>query len=668
MRDRTSRCNPTAGCILDSLASAIPAFHSKNKTLIQKNKKERLKSSDMIILKQHSIHENDSRKSDTIVRASHLPSEQVQKGAIIPYVGKKRSRIENEPTGIMALVCQEKSQQDIVVPQSKRTRSSPRKSECTWSRRLPDERRSGTFGISSQDKSNLDQSHNSPRKSIPRKSIRYELVHQTSRDSERYDDDIEFEINGDSTSSTQANELTIEQNVSTKVITPSPKRKFVRKSVEQDGRNILNDMNSSVESHTMHVNIKPNESSTRRKKRVSRFRNKRLTLALTKSVTVGKKTIPSRAMVTPDLRPVAHGDKEGSHSDVFSIEKNGKFAVIKPKRGRKEQFIGIPPSKASSMGKHENNALDTIEELSKRVEENRKNAQIGIKLHFEKSPSFSETQLNDGLSKTNLEEERCVRDFVSYMDQMILQIEELKERVQKSAGADLVSLNKLKKKFRLPTENDLFIGNVNTNVSQKSKDAKRKTHVRNGENDTRASKLEAASPSPLSRSKRNDFAYGDCSDEDELIRVHERENRKMIDFSDSDDSSIESNASVELEDSELSKKRPQERRAALLQRNDTLAHVGIGNDSTEQISKTAISSVVTVSLQNQKRPESKLPRKPCKKIISSFLDGIDHNELLERKWREEEARALIVTEREREIPENDSDSDSNSEVSLSLFL
>jgi hypothetical protein len=654
---------------LDSLALAIPAFHSKNKLLTQKNINERLKSSNVTILKQGSIHENDSGKSDTIVRASHLPSEQVQKGAIIPYVGKKRSRIENEPTGIMALVCHEKSEQDIVVSQPKRTRSSPRKSESTWSSRLRDERRSGTFGISSQDKSNLDQLHNSPRKSIPRKSIRYELVHQTSRDSERYDnDDIEFEINGDSASSTQANELTTEQDVSSKVITPSPKRKYVRKSVKQDGRNILNDMNSSVESNSTHINIKPNEGSTRRKKRVSRFRNKRLTLALTKSVTVGKRTVPSRAMVTPDLRPVAHGDKEGPNSDVFAIEKNGKIAVIKPKRGRKEKFIGIPPSEASSMGKNENNALDTIEELSRRVEENRKNAQIGIKLHFEKSPSFSETQVNEGFSKNNLQDERCVRDFVSYMDQMILQIEELKERVQKSAGADLISINKLKKKFRLPTENDLFIGNANTNVSKNSRDAKRKINIRNGKNDTRASELEAASSSPLSRSKRNHFTYGDCSNEDEMTRVHERENRIMIDCSDSDDSSIASNASVEIEGSELSKERPPERRAALLQRNDTLAHVGIGNDSIDQISKTAISSVVTVSLQNRKRPESKLTPKPCKKIISSFLDGIDHNELLERRWREEEARALIVTEREREIPENDSDSDSNSEVSLSLFL
>jgi len=665
MRGQNSRCNPTAGCILDSLALAIPTFHSKNEILKRKDGKSCLQSTIVSISKQHSVGEDDSKKCDAFVRASRLTSEQVKKDAIIPYVGKKRSRIEKEPTGILALVFQDKNQQGMGVSHVKRTKSSPRKSESKWS----SERHAETFDSSSRHYSDLNQIHNVPRKSIPRKSVRDVSVHRKTRDSRKDEDDNEFEINCDDSSVTPVNEGTKETNLSSKVITPSPKRKVVRNHVEQDGRNILSDINSQVESKCIQVNVKQKESSFRRKKRVSRSRNKRLTLALAKSVTLGKKTIPSRSAVTPDLRPVTHGETKELNVDSLTKEKNRNHVLMKPRKGRKEIFIGIPPSEASSLDKYEKSGKDTLEELSKRVEENRKIAQMGINLQFQKSQSFIETPFDINVSNGIIRNERCIRDIVSYMDQMIHQMKELKERVQKSDGVDLISITKLKKKFKLPTENEIFIGKTNTT------DAKRKSNLENGGNEVALSESDTVSPSSLSRPKNNSVELHDNrSDEDEFTHVNERKRRRLVDFSDSDDSSVESNASSKRIVSEASKKRVLEKRMLLLQQNDTLVNVGVSNDSQTKINNSSMTSVVTVSPQPCKRVESFVSGasqpsfKPYTKITPSFLDGIDHKALLERRWQEEEARAIVLAESEKEIPGNDSDSDSDSDMSLSLFL
>lgn len=665
MRGQNSRCNPTAGCILDSLALAIPTFHSKNEILKRKDGKSCLQSTIVSISKQHSVGEDDSKKCDAFVRASRLTSEQVKKDAIIPYVGKKRSRIEKEPTGILALVFQDKNQQGMGVSHVKRTKSSPRKSESKWS----SERHAETFDSSSRHYSDLNQIHNVPRKSIPRKSVRDVSVHRKTRDSRKDEDDNEFEINCDDSSVTPVNEGTKETNLSSKVITPSPKRKVVRNHVEQDGRNILSDINSQVESKCIQVNVKQKESSFRRKKRVSRSRNKRLTLALAKSVTLGKKTIPSRSAVTPDLRPVTHGETKELNVDSLTKEKNRNHVLMKPRKGRKEIFIGIPPSEASSLDKYEKSGKDTLEELSKRVEENRKIAQMGINLQFQKSQSFIETPFDINVSNGIIRNERCIRDIVSYMDQMIHQMKELKERVQKSDGVDLISITKLKKKFKLPTENEIFIGKTNTT------DAKRKSNLENGGNEVALSESDTVSPSSLSRPKNNSVELHDNrSDEDEFTHVNERKRRRLVDFSDTDDSSVESNASSKCIVSEASKKRVLEKRMLLLQQNDTLVNVGVSNDSQTKINNSSMTSVVTVSPQPCKRVESFVSGasqpsfKPYTKITPSFLDGIDHKALLERRWQEEEARAIVLAESEKEIPGNDSDSDSDSDMSLSLFL
>ena len=665
MRGQNSRCNPTAGCILDSLALAIPTFHSKNEILKRKDGKSCLQSTIVSISKQHSVGEDDSKKCDAFVRASRLTSEQVKKDAIIPYVGKKRSRIEKEPTGILALVFQDKNQQGMGVSHVKRTKSSPRKSESKWS----SERHAETFDSSSRHYSDLNQIHNVPRKSIPRKSVRDVSVHRKTRDSRKDEDDNEFEINCDDSSVTPVNEGTKETNLSSKVITPSPKRKVVRNHVEQDGRNILSDINSQVKSKCIQVNVKQKESSFRRKKRVSRSRNKRLTLALAKSVTLGKKTIPSRSAVTPDLRPVTHGETKELNVDSLTKEKNRNHVLMKPRKGRKEIFIGIPPSEASSLDKYEKSGKDTLEELSKRVEENRKIAQMGINLQFQKSQSFIETPFDINVSNGIIRNERCIRDIVSYMDQMIHQMKELKERVQKSDGVDLISITKLKKKFKLPTENEIFIGKTNTT------DAKRKSNLENGGNEVALSESDTVSPSSLSRPKNNSVELHDNrSDEDEFTHVNERKRRRLVDFSDSDDSSVESNASSKRIVSEASKKRVLEKRMLLLQQNDTLVNVGVSNDSQTKINNSSMTSVVTVSPQPCKRVESFVSGasqpsfKPYTKITPSFLDGIDHKALLERRWQEEEARAIVLAESEKEIPGNDSDSDSDSDMSLSLFL
>lgn len=682
MKDRrSSRCFPTSGCLFDSLLSMIPTAVEDNRSS-SSSSTGRGSNSDR--LKEEL---NPKKSRSLVVRGnSRFPSVQSNKHSLVLHESNKRSLVNFEPTGLMALMCQNDDCDRFVQTTENRRKklSSPKRSDSMFhSQDVPSGLKYDTANVPLQ-------------KSVPRKSLRIleEKIDGIRSVEEENENHIPTKCNPIRVNKLQQLQLS-EQMKPTNLVTPSPKRKLhqIKGGDHIIDMTTVNDDIIQISSRKFKESINMNKKVFKRKIRVRSSRKnslKRLTLALTKSVTVGKKTIPSRSTVALDVRPIARRGSEDLNEDPLG------GPTSQSKRGTKEVFIGIPPHKVNQAVSHTKKNMhtmedkDTVEEWSKKVDDNRKNVLQLTSMHQHQYSTMKESPSKEQYAN-HINTDRKLKEMLEYMNDLILQLESLRDKVQKNPDADLVPLEILRTNFPLFTEMDIFLKPNQKHTKKKAP----KTNAANNiihssrliDDATSASpsvrKSKTVPPSSLTlKRKRTLLGTDSISEDDESIYM-----RRSAPLSDSDDSSIESNESRKYAGRKFEDTRPKsEGRTHLFQHTNTLMNIGNVENSLAIYPTNPTGTAVELRTISSHYMNGK-----CKAIMpetqanlevqsiiddfhateSAMIDDTDINDILERKWKEQDALALVVVTEKTSSSvgkEDEIEGNTDEEDSLSIFF